>query len=78
MERLQEALEGDAEDNGALKVARPLIERIELHPLDGSGFEIEVMGDIAAMIRLTHLGGGTRTQGAPIPGRSDAVPDVFA
>lgn len=44
MERLQEALEGDAEDQDALELVRSLIERIDLHPLEGSGFEIEVVG----------------------------------
>ncbi len=46
MEHLQEALEGDADDRNALELVRGLIERIELHPLAGGGFEVEV-GEIA-------------------------------
>ena len=75
MERLHEALEGDAKDHGVLEAARSLI---ELHPLERGGFEIELVGDIAAMIRLAQLGGNTTPDSAAIPGGSGVVPDVFA
>ena len=41
-------------DQDALELVRSLIERIELHPMEGGGFEIEVAGDIAAMTRLAQ------------------------
>ena len=74
---LQEALEGDADDHGALEAIRSLIERIELHPLEGHGFEIEVVGDIAVMIRLAQSDHSTTPNNAAILGRSDTVPEMF-
>ena len=72
MERLHEALEAGVEDHGALEAVRSLIERIELHPLEGRGFEIDLVGDIASMIRLAQVR-GTTANGALILGGSGAV-----
>ena len=50
---LQKAMTG-SDSAGALETVRSLIERVTLHPvLDGRrGFEIELVGEIAAMMAL--------------------------
>jgi len=49
---LHEALRADPEGREALEIVRTLIERIEVHPTAGGGMEIEVVGELAAMVRL--------------------------
>jgi len=49
---LHEALRADPEGREALEIVRTLIERIEVHPMTGGGMEIEVVGELAAMVRL--------------------------
>ena len=49
---LHEALHADPEGREALDIVRTLIERIEVHPAPGGGMEIEVVGELAAMVRL--------------------------
>ena len=49
---LQEALRADPEGREALEIVRTLIERIEVHPMTDGGMEIEVVGELAAMVRL--------------------------
>ena len=51
--RLSEALKTGADTQAALDAARSLIERVVLTPLEGgNGFEIELVGEIAAMVAL--------------------------
>jgi site-specific DNA recombinase len=60
--RLHEALQAGPDAQEALDAVRRLIERIVLTPVtDGDGFEIELIGEIAAMVRLGL------TNGRPIP-----------
>jgi site-specific DNA recombinase len=80
IERLGEALETGPDNIAALEAVRGLIERIILYPVPERGFEIEVLGDIAAMIRLGQAGQagqtGTRNGGQTLKG-SPAVSDLF-
>ena len=46
------ALADPATRTEAIEIIRALIERVELHPMKGGGFEIELVGDIANMIKL--------------------------
>ena len=51
--RLHEALQSAPDAQGALDAVRRLIERIILTPVpDARGCEIELIGEIAAMVRL--------------------------
>ena len=51
--RLHEALQSGPDAQEALDAVRRLIERIILTPVeDSKGFEIELVGEIAAMVRL--------------------------
>ena len=81
MERLGEALEVGPDNIAALEAVRGLIERIILYPLPERGFEIEVLGDIAAMIRLGQAGqtcqSGMQNGGQTLLG-SPAVSDLFS
>jgi hypothetical protein len=52
---LQTALADPKTQTEALEILRGLIERVVLHPADG-GFEIELVGEIAAMVDLGALG----------------------
>ena len=52
---LHDALRADPQGREALEIVRTLIERIEVHPAPGGGMEIEVVGELAAMV---HLGMG--------------------
>jgi DNA invertase Pin-like site-specific DNA recombinase len=53
VERLAEAFQTGPESQEAMDAVRNLVERIVLTPLPtGKGFEIELIGEIAAMIRL--------------------------
>jgi site-specific DNA recombinase len=73
VERLQAALQGpDSAD--ALEVVRGLIERVVLHPeADGQrGFEVELVGEIAAMVRL-----GMGMPAAPKHGSPAGGPGLF-
>ncbi len=71
VERLGEALQAGADSQVALDAVRSLIERVVLTPLEtGKGFEIELVGEIAAMITLGA--------GMPQPTRSGVGPDLFA
>ncbi len=80
MDRLGEALEAGRDNIAALEAVRGLTERIILYPLPERGFEIEVLGDIAAMIRLGQAGqlghSGTQSGGQTLLG-SPAVSDLF-
>ena len=49
---LHDALADPASSTEAIEIIRSLIERIEVRPTDGKGFEIELIGDIANMIEL--------------------------
>jgi hypothetical protein len=71
---LHEALQSGPGAQEALDAVRRLIERIVLTPVtDGEGFEIELVGEIAAMVRLGL------TDGRPIPRPGTAVDhDLFA
>jgi site-specific DNA recombinase len=64
---LQTALADLQARTEALEILRGLIDRVVLHPAD-KGFEIELVGEIAAMV---DLGAQTKTAGP----RGSAVPD---
>jgi hypothetical protein len=50
---LHEALRRDPDGRETLEAVRALIERVELTPAHaGKGFEIELIGEIGAMLRL--------------------------
>nr|WP_237051384.1 recombinase family protein [Magnetospirillum sp. ME-1] len=49
---LHDALADPASSTEAIEIIRSLIERIEVRPTEGKGFEIELIGDIANMIEL--------------------------
>ena len=73
VERLQEALQADSGGQAALEAVRALIDRVVLTPAAGGrGFEIELIGEIASMIRLglAESQKGSRANGAD--------PDLFA
>ena len=81
MERLGEALEAGPDNIAALEAVRGLIERIIIYPLPEHCFEIEILGDIAAMIRLGQAGqsGVAPTQnGGQIHVGSPAVSNLFS
>ncbi len=63
VEALHEALADPHSGAEALEILRSLIERVVVHPSD-SGFEIEVVGEIAHMVAL---GSTTNTKKAAIP-----------
>jgi site-specific DNA recombinase len=63
VEALHEALADPHSGAEALEILRSLIERVVLHPSD-SGFEIELVGDIA---HIVALGSTTNTKTAAIP-----------
>jgi site-specific DNA recombinase len=70
VERLGEALKAGADTQAALDAARSLIERVVLTPLKGGkGFEIELVGEIAAMVALGA--------GMPQATRSASGPGLF-
>ena len=68
---LHEALNADPVGREALEIVRGLIERIEVHPAAGGGMEIEVAGELAAMVRL-----GTTEPVARVPA-GEPGPDLF-
>ena len=73
VERLQEALHAGDDGQAALETARNLIDKIVLTPASsGAGFEIELIGEIASMIRLglAQTETGSRANGPD--------PDLFA
>ncbi len=71
---LQEALKANPDGREALESARGLIDRVVLTPAgEGRGYEIELVGEIAAMIGLGM--GDKRTKAAP---GEAAGHDVFA
>ncbi len=73
MECLQEALQSGPDGQAALDAVRELIERIVLTPgAQGAGFEVELIGEIASMIRL----GLSESQQRPRAVGAD--PDLFA
>ena len=51
----------------ATEIIRRLIERMDIHPTDGKGFEIGLTGDIAAMIDLGAKCQKTAPGGAAVP-----------
>jgi hypothetical protein len=52
VETLHEALAEPQTRDEALGILRGLVERIEVHPIEG-GFEIELIGEIARMVELS-------------------------
>ena len=69
---LHDALRADPEGREALDIVRTLIERIEVHPAPDGGMEIEVVGELAAMVRL-GMGEPAEREAASAGGR-----DLFA
>jgi microcystin degradation protein MlrC len=71
---LDQALRRDPDGREALGLVRGPIDPIELHPAaGGGGFEVELVGEIAAMIRLALSQQEKRAQ----LGRQGADPDLF-
>ena len=61
---LQTALQAPNGGRAALEAVRELIERIAVRPAEsGAGLEIELVGEIAAMVRLGHGHGRARLYG---------------
>jgi hypothetical protein len=57
--RLQDALREPAHGRAPLEIVRGLIERVTVRPAaNAAGMEIELVGEIAAMVRLGLAGGG--------------------
>ena len=59
VEALHEALAEPQTRDEALGILRGLVERIEVHPIEG-GFEIELIGEIARMVELSLDPNGTK------------------
>jgi hypothetical protein len=59
VETLHEALAEPQTRDEALGILRGLVERIEVHPIEG-GFEIELIGEIARMVELSLDPNGTK------------------
>ena len=81
VQRLQDALAGGPASQEALDAIRGLIERVVLTPgPDGKGFEIEVLGELGAMLRLgmadTHR--GQHVRGTSDPNMFDCSVKVVA
>jgi site-specific DNA recombinase len=67
--QLHAALRASPDRAGALEAARSLIERVVLHPSsEGNGLEIELVGEIAAMVAL---GLGHDSNGAGVAAAAD-------
>ena len=66
---LQSALAEPGTRTEALEILRGLVERVVLHPVE-KGFEIELIGEIAAMV---DLGAQNKTAGP----KGSAVPDAY-
>jgi site-specific DNA recombinase len=66
---LQSALADPESRSEALEILRGLVERVVLHPVE-KGFEIELIGEIAAMV---DLGAQNKTAGP----EGSAVPDAY-
>jgi hypothetical protein len=66
---LQSALANPESRSEALAILRGLVERVVLHPIE-KGFEIELIGEIAAMV---DLGAQNKTAGP----KGSAVPDAY-
>src|SRR5262249_13514170 len=63
---LQTALADPNTQTEALEILRGLIERVVLHPAE-KGFEIELVGEIAAMVNLGAHHKATGPKGAAVP-----------
>ena len=72
---LADALGQDNTD-GALELVRGLIERVTLTPAAGGGFEIELVGAIAAMVRL-GLALGTNDNSGTVGSAAGLGSDLF-
>ena len=73
---LENALHAPGDGTAALEAIRALVERVILHPATtGQGLEIELVGEIAAMIRLaqTAENGHTAASGSDLFARSVKV-----
>ncbi len=70
--RLQDALQADPDGREALEAVRGLIDRVIVVPAAAGGHEIELIGEIAAMIRLAS-GAERAKAGSAAP----ADPDLF-
>ena len=66
VETLEAALRS-GDDNAALEAVRALIERVIIHPTEaGQGYEIEVIGEISAMLRLSSNGNTDGPRASPV------------
>jgi site-specific DNA recombinase len=64
---LQEALDKPETQTEALEILRGLVERVVLHPVEGGGLEIELIGAIAAMVDLGANNKKADPEGAVVP-----------
>ena len=62
--RLREALSDPTTRDEALEIIRSLIERVVLHPID-NGFEIELVGALAAMVAVANEAEPQRKKAVP-------------
>ncbi len=70
--KLHEAIRAADTGSEALELIRGLIEQVSVEPAEyGKGMEIELIGDIAAMVSLA-------SGAAPVRRRSGSDPDLFA
>jgi hypothetical protein len=75
VEELDAALRDPLIHDEALEIVRGLIDRLIIHPIGGSGFEVELVGDIAKMVAL---GAGTERKKTALDERTACSVKVVA
>jgi site-specific DNA recombinase len=75
VEELGAALRDPLIHDEALEIVRGLIDRLVVRPVEGAGFEIELVGDIA---RMVELGAGTERKKATLDERTACSVKVVA
>ena len=66
VQALHEALHDPATEAEALEIVRSLIEQVIVRPRQGGGVEVELVGEIAAMVEVAQAaGGGPNAKAAP-------------
>ena len=77
VEHLHEALQDPTIRAETLELIRPLIERVIMRPVE-DGFEIELVGAIANMLRLSQTPGAEPKNGTNLTALAADVDDPFA
>ena len=75
VEELHAALRDPLIHDEALEIVRGLMERLIIHPAEGGGFQVELIGDIA---RMVELGAGTERKKAALDERTACSVKVVA